>query len=111
MGDDKKQQLSLRGLQHSAGYLQQKISDRVEMRYTPRLKFVLDQGVKNSILVSRVLGEVLPPEEPADEPRTDEPRAAPADPRGETAGDPSDTAPPPAADSPPAEAPDRRSAD
>lgn len=68
MGDETRQQLSLRGLQHAAGYLQSKVGDRLEMRYTPRLTFLLDQGVKKSIEVARILREVLPPQE---EPPTD----------------------------------------
>lgn len=62
MGEQRKQQLSLRGLQHAAGYLQAKVAGRLETRYTPRLTFVLDQGVKKSIEVARILREVLPPE-------------------------------------------------
>ncbi|MCA9184792.1 MAG: 30S ribosome-binding factor RbfA [Pirellulaceae bacterium] len=61
MGDDSKQQLSLHGLRNARGYLQQKVSQRIDMRYTPRIQFVLDQGLKNSIEVSRILKEVLPP--------------------------------------------------
>lgn len=64
MGDEKKQQLSLHGLQSSAGYLQQKINNRIETRYTPRLRFVLDKGIKNAMAVTRILDEVLPPKEP-----------------------------------------------
>jgi ribosome-binding factor A len=60
MGDEKKQQLCMHGLRSSAGYLQQKVSNRVDLRYTPRLKFVLDAGIKNAVEVSRILGEVLP---------------------------------------------------
>ena len=63
MGDEKQQQLCLHGLQNSAGYLQQKVSKRVDLRYTPRLKFVLDPGVKNSLEITRILGELLPEEE------------------------------------------------
>ena len=67
MGDEKKQQLSLRGLQNAAGFLQKKVGQRIDTRYTPRLQFILDQGVKNSIEVSLILNEVLPPTEPPDE--------------------------------------------
>ncbi len=67
MGDEKKQQLSLRGLQNSAGFLQAKISDRIDTRYTPKLEFVLDLGVKHSIEIARLLHDVLPPK-PADAP-------------------------------------------
>src|SRR5215813_2541946 len=63
MGDDAQQKLSLRGLQSSAGFLQSKIAERVETRYTPRLMFVLDQGVKKSIEMARILKQVLPPGE------------------------------------------------
>jgi len=31
------------------------------MRYTPRLNFILDQGVKRSIEIAQILREVLPP--------------------------------------------------
>lgn len=62
MGDEKKQKLSVLGLQHSAGFLQQKIGNRLDTRYIPRLKFVLDQGVKKSIEMARLLNEVLPAE-------------------------------------------------
>ena len=60
MGDDKKQQLSLRGLESSAGFLQKKVGNRIETRYVPKIKFVLDQGVKNAIEVARILNDVLP---------------------------------------------------
>src|SRR5438552_17451602 len=61
MGSEKEQQLSLSGLQNAAGFLQKKIAERIETRYTPRLTFVLDKGVKNSLDVNRILREVLPP--------------------------------------------------
>ncbi len=67
MGDEKRQQLSLHGLQNSAGFLQSRINDRIDTRYTPRLSFVLDLGVKNSLEVARILKEVLP-EAPPNEP-------------------------------------------
>ena len=60
MGDETRQNLTLRGLQSAAGFLQSKIADRIDLRYTPRLTFVLDQGVKRSISVAEILREVLP---------------------------------------------------
>lgn len=62
MGDDTKQRLCLRGLQNSAGYLQQKVGKRIDTRYTPRIEFVLDKGIKHSMIVTRILDEVLPSE-------------------------------------------------
>ena len=66
MGDEAKQQLSLRGLQSAAGFLQSRCARRIETRYTPRIEFVLDQGVKKSIEISRILAQVLPREETPD---------------------------------------------
>ncbi len=72
MGSPSRELLALRGLANAAGFLQSRIADRIETRYTPRLRFEIDDGVKRSIELARVLGEVLPPD--ADEPsRTDLP--------------------------------------
>lgn len=63
MGNDAKQKLALKGLESSAGFLQSKVSDRIDTRYTPRLVFKLDDGVKKSIEIAKMLAEVLPEEE------------------------------------------------
>jgi ribosome-binding factor A len=60
MGDEAKQKLSLHGLNSAAGFLQTKIAKRIDTRYTPKIQFVLDQGVKHSIEISRILGELFP---------------------------------------------------
>ena len=65
MGDETKQRLTLRGLQNAAGFLQSKVAKRIDTRYTPRLAFMLDLGVKRSLEISRILQEVLP--QPASE--------------------------------------------
>lgn len=67
MGDEARQNLSLRGLQSAAGFLQQKVGKRIDTRYTPLLKFHLDHGVKHSLEVSRMLSELLPHEMPAED--------------------------------------------
>jgi len=65
MGDETAQRLCLSGLQSSAGFLQQKIAKRIDTRYTPRIKFEIDMGVKNSIAIAKMLNDVLP-EDPGD---------------------------------------------
>ena len=60
MGDENKQNLCLRGLQHAAGYFQKKVGDRIDTRYTPRVQFALDKGLENAMAVTRILDEVLP---------------------------------------------------
>jgi len=74
MGDETKQNLCLKGLQSSVGYLQKKVGNRIDTRYTPRLQFQLDKGLQNAMSVTRILEEVLPAEkgeEAADEPSSD----------------------------------------
>lgn len=78
MGDETRQQLSLRGLQNSAGFLQTKVAKRIDTRYTPRLVFVLDLGVKRSIEISQILQSVLP-SEPVDDDAPRDPDPAPED--------------------------------
>jgi ribosome-binding factor A len=60
MGDETCQRLTLRGLQSAAGFLQSKIANRIDTRYTPRLEFVLDLGVKKSLEIAAILQRVLP---------------------------------------------------
>jgi ribosome-binding factor A len=75
MGDDAKQRLCLHGLRSSAGFLQSKISDRIDTRYTPRIRFELDEGVKKSLAISQLLSDLLPSSEEA----TSDADAQPAD--------------------------------
>jgi ribosome-binding factor A len=67
MGNPARQQLALRGLAHSAGFLQSRIAERIETRYTPRLRFEFDGGVQHAIEIARVLSEVLPAAQADDE--------------------------------------------
>jgi ribosome-binding factor A len=73
MGSDAAQRTCLHGLQSAAGFLQQKIAKRIDTRYTPRLRFELDMGVKRSIAISRMLDEVLPESDESDDDGYEEP--------------------------------------
>lgn len=67
MGDVKQQRLCMHGLESARGFLQAKVADRIQTRYTPVLTFVLDQGVKKSIEASRLIREALADGTSADE--------------------------------------------
>jgi ribosome-binding factor A len=58
MGDEKQEKLTLRGLQNSAGFLQQKIAQRIDTRHTPKLEFTVDRGVQNSLVVAEILAQI-----------------------------------------------------
>ncbi len=58
LGDETAQRLCLHGLNSSRGYIQSKIADRLDLRYTPVLSFVVDDGIKKSIAAARILREL-----------------------------------------------------
>ena len=58
MGSESQQATSLRGLKNSAGFLQAKIAERIDTRYTPKLTFVADEGVKKSLAVAQILDQI-----------------------------------------------------
>ena len=57
MGDDAKQNLCMRGLKSCAGFLQSRVAKRIDARFVPHIQFVLDKGVKNQLLISKMLDE------------------------------------------------------
>ncbi|WP_417851116.1 30S ribosome-binding factor RbfA [Thalassoglobus sp.] len=58
LGDEKAERLSLQGLNAARGWLQSKIADQLQLRLTPILSFISDQGIKKSIEVSKKLREI-----------------------------------------------------
>lgn len=77
MGTEQEQQECLQGLRRAAGFVQQALGDRLRMRYTPTLLFVLDKGVKNSLEIARLLRAARKEAAPIS-PESTEPSAAEA---------------------------------
>ena len=59
MGDEKAQSLAMHGLRSARGYIQSQIAEKLELRYTPILSFVLDPGVKVSIETASIIRQAL----------------------------------------------------
>jgi ribosome-binding factor A len=57
MGTEREQNLTLHGLKSSAGFVQSKLAKRLTTRYVPHVEFILDEGVKKSIEISRIIAE------------------------------------------------------
>lgn len=57
MGSEKDTRDALYGLRNAAGFIQSKLAKRLMTRFLPVLTFVLDEGVKKSIEVARILAE------------------------------------------------------
>jgi len=75
MGSERDQKLAMYGLRRASGFVQSKLAKRMTSRFVPIVQFVLDEGVKNSIEVARLLAEEkkrFPPEEPPAESELEE---------------------------------------
>jgi ribosome-binding factor A len=59
MGTQADQKRALEGLQHAAGFLQSRVAARLQTRFTPVLSFKLDDSVKKSIELSRLIDEAV----------------------------------------------------
>ncbi|QDT25968.1 30S ribosome-binding factor RbfA [Gimesia panareensis] len=58
MGDEKSKALCMHGLESARGFIQSKIADRIQTRYTPVIKFVQDTAVKDTMDTMRILDEL-----------------------------------------------------
>lgn len=73
MGDETQKNLSIRGLQNSAGFLQSKIANRLDTRYTPRLRFEIDRGQENAMAIGEILARIEREKNGEPEPKVDLP--------------------------------------
>lgn len=78
MGSAKEQELSMHGLRHATGFIQAKLARRLQTRFTPHLRFEIDEGVKKSIEVTRLINEALGSS--AHQTNPEEEEASPAEP-------------------------------
>ncbi|MFK7779335.1 MAG: 30S ribosome-binding factor RbfA [Gimesia sp.] len=58
MGDEKSKALCMHGLNSAKGFIQSKIADRIQTRYTPVIRFVQDSASKSSAEALRILEEL-----------------------------------------------------
>jgi ribosome-binding factor A len=59
MGSERDQAVCLSALKHARGFLQRKIGDRLQTRFTPQVQLVVDKGVKHSIKIAQLIKEAL----------------------------------------------------
>ena len=57
MGTEAEQKLTMHGLKSAAGYVQTQVAERLTTRFVPHVIFVLDDGVKKSVEMSRLIRE------------------------------------------------------
>jgi len=59
MGTEAEQNRALQGLNHAAGFLQARVAARLQTRFTPVINFKLDDSVKKSIELSRLIDKAV----------------------------------------------------
>ena len=57
MGTEKEQRMAMFGLNNASGFIQSKLAKRLLTRFLPVISFVVDDGVKRSIEIARLLRE------------------------------------------------------
>jgi ribosome-binding factor A len=59
MGTESERKKALEGLNHAAGFLQARVAARLQTRFTPVLGFKLDDSVKKSVELGRLIDEAV----------------------------------------------------
>jgi ribosome-binding factor A len=57
MGTEATQKLTMHGLKASAGFIQSRLAKRLTTRFVPHVTFVLDEGIKKSLEIARLIKE------------------------------------------------------
>ena len=58
MGDEKVKRNCQIALEKAAGFLQREIADAIELRYTPKLSFALDESLDRGMEIDRILRNI-----------------------------------------------------
>lgn len=58
MGDAQTKKEAMEGLKNSAGFIRKQLADRINLRNTPELVFVLDESLDYSLKIDKLLKEV-----------------------------------------------------
>jgi len=58
LGDDVARRSSMEALAAASGYIRSLLGKRVELRYTPELNFILDEGVDRAARVEQLLSDI-----------------------------------------------------
>jgi ribosome-binding factor A len=58
LGDEKKREMSMKGLERASKFIRSLVGKRVRLRYTPLLRFKFDDSLIRSEKIDRLLGEL-----------------------------------------------------
>ncbi len=58
LGDEEELAQTLKGLEHSHGYLQALLARQLGMKHTPQLTFIRDESIEQGLRIERLLKEI-----------------------------------------------------
>jgi ribosome-binding factor A len=58
MGNDEDRERTSEGLKSAAGYIRSTLAKELNMRYTPELRFIMDDSIEDAINMSKKIDEV-----------------------------------------------------
>lgn len=58
LGDDEKKDETMVGLKNASGFIRKQIANRINLRNTPELKFVLDNSLEYSFKISKIINDI-----------------------------------------------------
>ena len=58
MGTEKEKKSTIIALDHSKGFLQYRINESLQLQFTPRLHFKLDESIYNSLKIGKILKQI-----------------------------------------------------
>lgn len=67
LGNERKREQTLAGLDRAHGVLQAKLNRELRMKRTPTLSFHYDQSVEHGVRMTKLIDELAPPDEQRDD--------------------------------------------
>ena len=61
-GNDQEKKDALQALKHAAGFVRHEIGQRIQLRYTPEIQFVLDDSIEHGMHISSLIDKTMHPE-------------------------------------------------
>ncbi|MGI6093871.1 MAG: 30S ribosome-binding factor RbfA [Lachnospiraceae bacterium] len=58
MGDDKAKQDTIAGLKSAEGYIRRQLAQRINLRNTPEIHFVLDESIEYGVAMSKIIDDL-----------------------------------------------------
>ena len=59
MGDDEKQQETMKALEKARGFIRSRIAEEIQVRHVPEIDFRLDRSIEHGIHISSLLDKIM----------------------------------------------------